>query len=160
MPASTYDRILKLASGQGTTGYNACDSDYLPFTAAINLTKRNEMVEFLDVYKRMYPDHWLRNIVYALEHTNISARIVWKREVGDIIPINPFMQRSPNEMYIDKEWIDEKGEPVKLTINNERGQHQSYGEKLDTEPNNDPFVKIRERLIEERDTRYLPDQFV
>ena len=159
MPVSVYDRMLKLANGQGTTGYNAGDSDYLPFVAAINLTARSEIVKFLDVYKQMFPDHWRRNIVYALEHTNINIRTIWKQEVGDIIPINLYMHRSPNEMLIDKEWVDEKGGPIQLVTNKERGQHQSYGEKLDVEPDNDPFVKIRERLIEERDTRYLPNQF-
>ena len=158
MPAHVYDRIVKLANGQGTDGVTSGNSDYIPFIAAINLTERQEMVEFLDAYRRMHPDHWLRNMVYALEHTNTDIRTVWKKQAGDIIPINPHMHRSEYELYIDKEWINEKGEFIPLKRNLERGQHQSYGEKLDVEPENDPFVKIRERLIEERDTRYLPEQ--
>lgn len=116
--SAVYTRILK-------TTY---DNDHisLAFNAVLNLTDIQEIKDFVADYKKFNPCQWQHDIAYATEFfDDIEHKKIWFEAVGDIIGINPLMNRSDRELYTRFHYVDGDYKTVEIKVNDQAGLHKN-----------------------------------
>lgn len=118
--SEVYDRVLNSIGriGQG-------ERMNIPFMAINILSDKDEIVEFVNHYRKMYPSTWQYDIHYMLGHFDIEDRKLWDNAVGHKVGIDVLYNRSEVELYANHEYVDEDGEPIELKKNERKGYHTS-----------------------------------
>jgi hypothetical protein len=118
---SVYDRICKLAN-DASLG----ERTRLIHCAVLNLTTVDDIVSFTNDYIRHYTLQEAKyEIAYHLGFFEIEDRKLWKKAVGDVIPIDVLYNRSERELYKFFIYVDNSGNELEEFYNEEKGNHQS-----------------------------------